>query len=269
MRERCTLMMIGVFLVCAGPVAAQHAGDIFLTVENGQLVTGAIDQDQNITTPVRVFAAEFGDSGCDPFTANPGFDAQPGTFQANTQNGWNAVEGLAVWNGGGFEPVDTEWLEISFISQSFSVFDGPASGFGLFVQSDGGFHRHLDFCMMGCPNGCNAPADADPGIYLLTLEVYSTDSGVATSEPFWMVFNYLDSASNHDAAIAWAQDNLGTPVCAADLAGDDATVNVFDLLALLSTWGTSGAGSDLAEPDDVVNVFDLLELLSAWGDCAP
>lgn len=55
--------------------------------------------------------------------------------------------------------------------------------------------------------------------------------------------------------------------CPADCAGDDDTVNVFDLIELLSNWGTSGPGADIAEPTNVVDVFDLIELLASWGDC--
>ncbi len=47
----------------------------------------------------------------------------------------------------------------------------------------------------------------------------------------------------------------------------DGTVNVFDLLALLSNWGTAGNGANIAEPTNIVDVFDLLELLANWGDC--
>jgi hypothetical protein len=55
--------------------------------------------------------------------------------------------------------------------------------------------------------------------------------------------------------------------CAPDLSGDG-TVNVFDLLDLLSAWGDCpGCDADL-NGDDVVNVFDLLDLLAAWGPCA-
>lgn len=257
--------------VCiASAAAAQHAGDIFLAVEDDTIVTGAIDQNLMIAIPVRVFAAQFGDSGCAPFTANPGFDTLPGTFVVGTQLGWNAVEGMQVWNGNAFESIDTEFLEVSFVSQSFTVGDAPVAGFSLFVQNDGGFHRHLDFCMNGCPDGCTPPADADPGIYLLALEMYSTDPNLQTSDPFWIVFNYLDSSANHDAAIDWVVANLvDDPKCPADIVGNDGTIDVFDLIELLTNWATDGPGSDIAEPTDVVDVFDLIALLDAWGDCEP
>jgi hypothetical protein len=63
------------------------------------------------------------------------------------------------------------------------------------------------------------------------------------------------------------------PICPADITDSgktsepDGTINVFDLLELLSNWGTDGTGAAIAEPTNVVDVFDLLELLQAWGEC--
>lgn len=56
------------------------------------------------------------------------------------------------------------------------------------------------------------------------------------------------------------------PECPGDLDGNN-TVNVFDLLELLGSWGPcQGCAADL-DGNDVVNVFDLLQLLGAWGSC--
>jgi hypothetical protein len=247
---------------------AQHAGDIYLGIEEQRMVTGKINPDQTITTPIRVFTATFGDSGCNPFTSNPGFDTLLGTFQPGTSIGWNAVDGIKVWNGNGFDVVDTEFFDISFASQSFIVSTGPAVGFAIAVQSDGGFHKHLNFCMNGCPNGCNLPAGADPGIYLLSLEVYSTATGVQTSDPFWIVFNYQNNIAEQQAAATWVHENLEQPAtCAADVAGNDGVVNVSDLFILLAAWNTNGPGASLAAPTNIVDVSDLFVLLSQWGDC--
>jgi len=62
-------------------------------------------------------------------------------------------------------------------------------------------------------------------------------------------------------------DACVTPQCPADLELPYGTVNVFDLLELLTNWGGNGAGADIAAPNNVVNVADLLELLSQWGGC--
>lgn len=50
----------------------------------------------------------------------------------------------------------------------------------------------------------------------------------------------------------------------ADL-NDDGSIDVFDLITLLTNWGTNGPGADIAAPVDVVDVFDLVELLAAWS----
>jgi hypothetical protein len=45
---------------------------------------------------------------------------------------------------------------------------------------------------------------------------------------------------------------------------NDGQVNIFDLSALLSAWGTANATADLNH-DGTVNIFDLSSLLSHWG----
>jgi hypothetical protein len=57
------------------------------------------------------------------------------------------------------------------------------------------------------------------------------------------------------------------PVCPADLAGNDDSVDVNDLFVLLAGWGTSGPGADLAPPNNIIDVNDLFILLAAWGGC--
>lgn len=245
---------------------AQHAGDVILGIQDCRIVTGDV---QAGVTPARVFPGEFGDSGCDPFTANPGMDTFPvsGLFEFGTSICWNAVEGVRVWNGSGLEPTGGETIEISFVSQSVTIADAPIDGFCLFVQSDGGFHKHVDFCMNGCPNGCNPPPDADPGIYVLTLEFESTDPTLEPSRPFWLVFNYLDSEANQLAAMNWIASNLAGGPCPEDVDADG-SVTVTDLLAVLSAWGACGeCCPEDTDDSGAVNVTDLLAVLSAWGSC--
>ena len=183
-----------------------HQGDVLLEIVDGAIATGSITDEG--TFPNRVFAATFGDSGCTPFTSDPGFNAPDGTFEPGTQIGWNALSGWRVWNGAGFDPAPDEFLEVSFLSLSFTVADEPADGFALFVEDDGSIHRHLDFCLNGCPAGCSPPAGAEVGVYLLELEVYATEAGVEASAPFWLVFNYESDELIHLEAIEWVNANL-------------------------------------------------------------
>ncbi len=65
----------------------------------------------------------------------------------------------------------------------------------------------------------------------------------------------------------WARAFLMTPVvdCPADINGDS-TVDVLDLLEILSSWGQSGVQADI-NGDGMVDVLDLIELLGSWGPC--
>ena len=53
--------------------------------------------------------------------------------------------------------------------------------------------------------------------------------------------------------------------CAGDLNGD-AVVNVVDILAIISAWGSTNSPADI-NTDGVVNVADLLLAISNWGPC--
>ena len=52
--------------------------------------------------------------------------------------------------------------------------------------------------------------------------------------------------------------------CPADL-NNDGSVNVSDVLRIISQWG--GSGREDLNGDSIVNVSDLLYLLNAWGNC--
>jgi hypothetical protein len=261
-----------------------HGGDVFLDVENGTIVTGLIDEKaMTIDVPVFVFAAEFGDGGTPTQTTNPGFDSLPATFPIGSRVGWNALDGINVWNGSGFIDAPGERFTISFTAAlQVVVEDSAINGFDLAVQADGAWHRHLTFVI--------SRADAQPptpGTYLLELEMYSTARGVESSEPYWIVFNHEDDEANHDAAIEWVEDNLapgGAGSCLGDVVSSatfqpppDGVVDAADLAFLLGEWGANpGSPADFVSsatfappPDGIVDAADLAALLGAWGPCKP
>lgn len=114
--------------------------------------------------------------------------------------------------------------------------------------------------------------------------VYINRDGVLDSTPTWtydssavgaaLAVGDIDGNGRLDLAIGYAGNTSiaiffaeDFPVCPADIAAPPGTVDVFDLFALLSAWGTNGSGADLAAPTNIVDVFDLFVLLSAWGPC--
>jgi hypothetical protein len=57
------------------------------------------------------------------------------------------------------------------------------------------------------------------------------------------------------------------PLCPADINGDG-LVNVTDLVAVITEWGTGNPGADIND-DGIVNVTDLVAVITAWGTCPP
>jgi hypothetical protein len=246
--------------------AQGHVSDIGLRVSTTGQITTHLITTGGISPEQRVFAATFGDTGISGFTANPGFDALPATFAVGYRIGFNIRSALSVWNGGQFEATDPagplvgERLKLSFLTANVTSGAGSVPGFSLAVQSDGGWHRHLSFYLLA---GTGTPAP-DSGVYLLELELWSTDPAVQQSAPFWLVMNHVSSAEQQAAATAWVIDNLLPSPCPADIQGDG-VVDGTDLAFVLGAWGGSGAAD--VNGSGVVDGSDLTIVLGAWGAC--
>ncbi len=250
---------------CASIALAQHPGDINPSlVDAGQklfrIQTNQVDGQGGIIENQRVFEADFGNSGFPEFTADPGFDALPGTFAPGTRVGFHAPQGLRLFTGADLVPVGTQRLDVSFLTLTTSIGPKPNVGFDLAVQSNGGWHRHLSY-EIGDVAGPLPP----PGIYVLPMTLYSTDPAVLESPLFWIVFDYGAGQSLQDAAVAWIIAHLPASACPADLDGD-LVVGAGDLAVLLGAWGTAGP-ADL-DGDGAVTPADLATLLGAWGPCS-
>ena len=258
---RTTAPLLATLAVATAASAQYHAGDIGLLVPAERIETGAFEPSTGELAPIRVFGGTFGDSGFTGFTANPGFDAPAGTFLTGTRVGFDAIAGLRRFTGDGLEIVDDAQLRVSFLTLSSTIGGEPVAGFDLAVQSNGGFHRHLNFTL----EGVGAPLPP-PGVYVVELELYSTDSAVARSEPFFIAFDFESGEAARQEAIDWIAAHLLDPPCPGDLDGDG-TIGGGDLAVLLAGWG--GSTPDL-DGDGVVGGSDLAVLLSSWGEpCGP
>lgn len=254
--------------VAVAPAAAAqvHESDIILAVPGDAITTNAVVDGQ--TVPDRVFTGSFGDSGFPGFTSNPGFDCAPGTFAVGTRVGFDLLGPWRRWDPAVGDFVATgedgeagERLELSFFTLSVVSGDGPVPGFDLAVQSDGGWHRHLEQFALAEP-GEPAP---DPGVYAIELRLYSTDPAVGPSEPFFLVHDLDAAADDLEAAVEHLRDQLAPPACAGDLDGSG-DVGFLDLLEVLTAWGAGGGPADL-DGTGAVDFGDVLLLLTAWGPC--
>lgn len=255
---RSTLLLTAVAalpMAWSGTAHAQHSGDIGLRLTDGNLdVYGPIGQ----ADTEGVFLATFGDTGFPGFTSNPGFDALSGTFPPG-RIGFTVLSGLERWDpttASWLDPQDVgERLRVSFITLQTIVEDTPVPGFDLAVQPDGGWHRHVNFELLGDDDGVRLS-----GVYRMDLELYST-MGVGESQPFTLLFDYEADPEEVSAAI----DSMYEAPCSGDLDGDGA-VNGGDLSTLLGEWGTTGPNADL-NGDGMVDGQDLSILLGRWGPC--
>ncbi|MGH7244525.1 MAG: hypothetical protein ACREJD_14025 [Phycisphaerales bacterium] len=218
---------------------AQHLIDVAIGQSQGRIATGVFEVQGASVAPLlsqRVFIASFGDFP--NFTSNPGFDSLVGAFQGGSQIGFNIVKALRKWNGTSF-PQDSSGIPPELIQIKLGpvantrvtpTTDMFVAGFGLSVSNGGNnigeYHHHPGFTLLD---------PASDGLYLLEMELWSTQSGLANSLPYWMVFSQNASEDNLHAAASWARANLWQPTCAADL-NNDGLVDDTDFVAFVGAY---------------------------------
>jgi hypothetical protein len=257
--------MLGLLALCGGALA-QHRGDIVLDVTPDGIRTNQFDLDGNLTAGVRVFPMTLG-AAYPGFSDSPGFDSLPGTFPYPSSNGFRIRKALRVWNGARFVhlPVSMpEEVDIAFATLgpvATPTCDAVTPGFTLTVGSNGEWHRHLEYTL----------ADpGTPGVYLLELDLYSTNPGVGPSKPFWLVILQPVAAgapsaaelSAQEDAVAWVQAHRVPQLCPADYNGDG-IVGVQDIFDFLNDWFAGELDAD-ANLSCTLEVQDIFDYLNAW-----
>jgi hypothetical protein len=100
--------------------------------------------------------------------------------------------------------------------------NGFIAGFNLqTITGSGTIHRHLNALLGG------SAGDPTPGIYLLSLELQSSDLSLQKSLPFFLVYNNGLDEGIHDVAIEWVENNLAVP---------EASTIVLAALACAGSW---------------------------------
>ncbi|HLP84238.1 MAG TPA: hypothetical protein VK157_07805 [Phycisphaerales bacterium] len=260
-----------VFGLAAGGAAAQvHQGDIILDASAGQIRTGGLAS--GAFEERRGFVAELGFIA--PFFASdPGFDNLPGTFAAGSRIGFTIQDALRKWDGSDFDEVSVERLDIarSTLNAQTPVASSSVTGFTLTVGANGQWHRHYEYTLF-------APAPESPrdGVYLLELTLWSNSTGIAESEPFYVLFDQNATTAEVLAAQQYMIDTFISPVAGCDsidfnnngvFPEDQDVVDFFAVLA----GGECAACSDIdfnnngvfPEDQDVIDFFTVL----AGGEC--
>lgn len=219
----CLVAMVGVGMF-NGAARAQHLIDLAIGQSQGRIATGVFQvQGENVAPLLsqRVFIAEFGTFP--NFTSTPGFDSLVGAFQGGSQIGFDIRRALRKWDGVSFPEgaggIPPERLQIKLgpaaNTRVTPTTDELVTGFSLAVSNSGNsvgeFHHHPGFTLL---------EPAADGLYLLELQLWSTQAGLGTSAPYWMVFSQNASEEDLHAAASWVRANIWQPVCPADLNND-------------------------------------------------
>ncbi len=244
-----------------------HAGDVILQVTDGKVETGSFDG-SSLNFPGQIWTQGLGQQGGGIATNDPGFDAASGVLPNNVLVGLAIRKALRVWDesSGDFDTIASP--ETISITRFQVTIDTPANDpespdlmpeLILAQTSGGSLHGHPVYTL-------NNPGGG--GVYLLEIEVWVNAAGIEPSDPVWIIFGHNAASETMDEARIWVEDNLlnGGATCAGDLTGSG-NVDVFDLLALLDAWGSTGESAADLNGDGTVDVFDLLILLDAWGSC--
>lgn len=209
---RSVMAILSVFI--SASVSAQHA-DIWLVLNGNQTAVSATNLETlsqvklDYASRKFLFTGDFGDVGQGPNgTDDPGFQAQPGTFNSGVILNFRAVGSLQFWDGSAWVDtlVDQERIQIEDALSNITTIDasGVSSAEGAIDQiaGDGSVHQHVDFSIDNTLGGGTVAS----GAYRIELEFYSTN-GVGgpivhtMSESVLIVFNYQLSTSEFDAAI--------------------------------------------------------------------
>jgi hypothetical protein len=202
--------------------AAAGGGDVGLLLDGNRIVTAVADDETAEFSEIgeRVFGADIdfvSNVGDDPgfFTTDgPTLPSGFSAFDAGTTITYQTNGAIQAWNGSGFEATSNQLRQIAIpgILEILSPTDGSTVDGFEYTYGGGDFDEHPDYAM----------ADASTaGIFLWKIQFSAFDGSslIAESQEAWIVFNFGLSEEEHEAAIAFAEANVPTPMTLAPLAG--------------------------------------------------
>ena len=232
-----------VVLAAAGHTALGHGPQIQATIDGGRIVTRRIFQDGPYGTvlspPTSAYVMPLMQNSAGVWLSRPngtllpggilqypsgpgiaygyGYDpvTNPAPFPLGSQLVLGFAGGLKAWDGSGFVDAGATELEAfrgsgvnlvvartsdtaPFADIQFPSVIAPATGIQ-FTNAEA--HGGVSYRMLGDGSSMTSPL-AD-GIYLATLTLGSTDSSVATSEPFYFVLTKNAAPADVQAAAGW------------------------------------------------------------------
>ena len=210
--------------------ASAHGPQIQITGETGKIVTREIILDDpysdSLRDPKLVYVVPMAQLNgvwysqptdeIDPILMQVKFPSGPGlaygydqvgggpeVFAAGTMLSENFIAGLKRWDGSAFVDPGTEQVgafagsQTAPADQAITSDSGPFAGItfpAISAGYDEDAHFEARFRLLG--NGTNSLSPSQDGVYLLSLQVTSTQGGLAPSDPFYFLLrkNATDEA---------------------------------------------------------------------------
>jgi hypothetical protein len=231
---RFCFFMIAVCMALSCTSASAHGPQIQITGETGKIVTREIIHDDpysdSLTKPKSVYVIPMAqlngvwysqpNDEIDPilmqaeFPSGPGLaygydqvDGGPQVFAAGSTLSENFIAGLKRWDGSSFVDPGTEQFgafagpQTAPADQAITSDSGPFAGI-TFPAIPAGYdedaHVEARFRLLG--NGTNPLTSSQDGVYLVSLQVTSSQGGLASSDPFYFVLR--KNATNEAVADA-------------------------------------------------------------------
>lgn len=193
---RAVILSVSALAIGAGAALA-HEGDVGLVIIDGSIVTGIVEDGPGgefVIPGQRVFAGEMFEFGGRIYADGPGLFSEAGVFPDSDLN-FDFASPVQRWDGSTFVSApQTYTLEFGPLSAT-SPSVGSAPGFGIAV-GPAGFDEHYDFYLN----------DPETGVFLLALDLSSSDSSIGGALTTYFVFNNGEDEMVHDAAIDYVQD---------------------------------------------------------------
>jgi hypothetical protein len=237
---RVCIFVIGICAALAATAASAHGPQIQITIDNNKIVTRRLYQDGPylpVAAPKTVYVMPVLPfdgvwysrpnnsllAGIPEFPSGPGLaygsdlaDGGPQAFATGSVISAGLLDGLKFWNGAAFVDAGATQLkafrgsnpDIATPAANFAVTSdvGPFDSLSLAAVADGygsegaGVHGSFRWALLG--DG-SSPTSASPdGVYLLKLQLSSTQIGLAPSDPYYFVLHKNASPAAVAAAVA-------------------------------------------------------------------
>jgi len=204
------LAVILLWFMAVSARAHEHEADVPFENIGNKILTGHEEEGGGFH-PHYVFQKRFNDSSDWPNGVEMCFNSEASVWPTNYAIGLTILDALRKWNGSDFSVIPTEQVVISY-AQGSNIFSlitpstpGSVSGLERFPNSSGIWHKHFNF---------ELTAPFSDGIYLLQMELYSTDPTITKSDPFFFVLRQDEipggdgSLEEWNLAAAWVENHM-------------------------------------------------------------